>query len=89
MLVIATTHGPVAVATALQPASVSEAAASEAFSSAQQSIFPTNLLAAELFGQGKKFTGYKQRNTGAPADLAPADRLRGRLSGMLSSEISQ
>ena len=59
-------------ATALQPASVSEAAASEAFSSAQQSIFPTNLLAAELFGQGKKFTGYKQRNTGAPADLAPA-----------------
>ena len=59
-------------ATALQPTSVSEAAASEAFPSAQQSIFPTNLLAAELFGQGKKFTGYKQRNTGAPVDLAPA-----------------
>lgn len=58
-------------ATALQPASVSEAAASEVFPSAQQSIFPTNLIAAELFGQGKKFTGYKQRNTGAPVDLAP------------------
>ena len=57
---------------ALEPASVSEAAASEVLPSAQQSIFPTNLLAAELFGQGKKFTGYKQRNTGAPADLAPA-----------------
>jgi hypothetical protein len=59
-------------AAALRPASVSEAAASEVFPSAQQSIFPTNLLAAELFGQGKKFTGYKNRNAGPPADLAPA-----------------
>eukprot|EP00320_Phaeocystis_rex_P009563 CAMPEP_0119056486 /NCGR_PEP_ID=MMETSP1178-20130426/1130_1 /TAXON_ID=33656 /ORGANISM="unid sp, Strain CCMP2000" /LENGTH=227 /DNA_ID=CAMNT_0007037217 /DNA_START=36 /DNA_END=716 /DNA_ORIENTATION=+ len=38
-----------------------------------QNIFPTDLLAAQLFGQGKEFTGYKVRNKGVEptADLEP------------------